>query len=289
MLNLLRAEWQKIIGHGLLTSFTLWVFPVGALAFSMFAVLWVLVSPDTMLSTNWQRGMLAAWRIITGFPGNVLTRMFSMAFLAAFIAGEYEAKTWKNTVPRSRRSVLLLAKFIMLPVMLILSLAATSLIWGVGMWLPAAIAGADYGPRLTGEVLGAFVPDYLLEMGLALATAFVMTGFAALAVLLTRTVVGGLILGMGMSIIEVVFAFLIQFISFAFNRPEWANLYAYTPTFSVENIRSWVYAEVALDPEFVPSFTAAHTLPFSIAVLLVWIVVLVVLSIVIFERQDLTS
>lgn len=291
MLNLFRAEWQKVAGNRLLTSFTVWVFPVGIAVFVAVMTVLALVTeaPPIGVGNDWTIGMIGTWGALTRFPGNIFVRMFVTAFMAAFFAGEYEWGTWKNIVPRARRWQLMIIKFWIFALMVILSLFLTSIIVGAGWWLPFSISGFDYGPAVTQDVLVNFLPEYLLEAGLAFATALLLAGLAALAVLLTRSVVGGLLLGFGMSIIEAVSGFILLWMATLFKTPEIANGYIYTPTYSIENIRSWVQDGVALRPNFLPLFDAQLSLISSILILGAWIFGLMLLVAFIFQRQDLTN
>ena len=80
-----------------------------------------------------------------------------------------------------------------------------------------------------------------------------------------------------------------MWIAILFNRPEIANLYGYTPTYSIENIRSWVLTGAAVHPTYLPSFDLTLTRNASLLILISWIVGLMLLVIFFFQRQDLTS
>ena len=291
MFNLLRAEWQKVTGNRLLTSFTVWVFPVGIAAFVAVMTVLVLVTerPPVGVGNEWTTGMIGTWGALTRFPGSIFIRMFVTAFMAAFFAGEYEWGTWKNIVPRNRRWKLMFVKFWIFALMVILSLFLTSIIVGAGRWLPFAVGGFDYGPAVTRDVMLEFLPEYGVEAALAFATALLLAGLAALAVLLTRSVVGGLLLGFGLSIIEAVSGFILLWIATLFDAPQISNGYAYTPTYSIENIRAWALNGAAVQPPYLPLFDAQLSLISSILILAAWIFGLMLLAALIFQRQDLTN
>ena len=56
----------------------------------------------------WTDTFMASW----GFANNLFGRMFLLGFTAVTFAGEYQWGTWKNIIPRQRRSLLIMAKFI---------------------------------------------------------------------------------------------------------------------------------------------------------------------------------
>ncbi len=292
MINLIRAEFQKIIENRMLTSFTLWVWPVGNLAFFLAIILSSMVTPrETPIFpvSPWDKTMLSAWLTLTNFPFNVTMRLFVVAFMAIFIAGEYEWQTWKNIVPHRRRALIMAAKFFVLSGMMVLSIAITSLIMGVGMGVYASVSGQECGPVITGQVLGDFLLVYLFEAVVACGTVLLMAGFCALASLLTRTIVGGLLLGLGLSIIESVSGFLLSFVAFVFDKPWISNLFAYMPTYNIDNIRSWYHFGSAWHPAYIPGFGSEPTLVASIILLALWIIGLMALSIIVFQHQDLAA
>ena len=120
MVSLIRAEWTKAIKNYKLTSFLVWVFPVSQVAWYSIIVLVGLLgssnSVDLMMTSSgsWIEDMMGVWALATTFPYNVFGRMLPLAFMAVVFAGEYQWRTWKNIIPRSRRWKLILAKYISL-------------------------------------------------------------------------------------------------------------------------------------------------------------------------------
>ena len=92
-----------------------------------------------------------------------------------------------------------------------------------------------------------------------------------------------------MSTIESVSGLLLAWVASVLGQPGLANLFAFTPSYSIDNLRSWYLFDAALAPEFVPGFTNQLTVTGSLTVFALWIAGLLAQSIVIFQLQDLTS
>ncbi len=93
--------------------------------------------------------MLSPW----SFANNLFGHTFLLGFTAVTFAGEYQWGTWKNIVPRQRRSLLIIAKFINLGVLILIAFGLMSLILGLGQGLLTRMAGVPYGPEVTSAQL----------------------------------------------------------------------------------------------------------------------------------------
>lgn len=292
--SLLYAEWQKIIKNSMLTGFLIWIYPVGLAAFYAMAALAGLISPTAqraMLagsSGQWTTDMLGIWAFVTSFPANILGRMLPLAFMAVVFAGEYQWSMWKNLIPRSRRAALILAKFVALTGVIMLSLFLSSVVIGVGQSVVYKMAELTYGPTATAEVLGNFVRDYGREALLGITSLIILAGYAAVAAILTRSILGGLLAGFGLSIVEPMSLALLLVFGKVFDQPDLINLYRFTPTYNLDNVHSWLVHHSAFT-QVAGNFTAHPSLGFSGIVLSAWVIGLVLLTILVFERQDITA
>jgi len=292
--SLLYAEWQKIIKNYMLTSFLVWIYPVGLAAFYTIAVLSGLISQTAQRamvassSGQWTTDMLGIWAFVTSFPANILGRMPPLAFMAVVFAGEYQWSMWKNLIPRSRRAALILAKFVALTGVIMLSLFLSSIVIGVGQSLVYKMAEVTYGPTATAEVLGNFARDYGREVLLSTTSLIILAGYAAVAAILTRSILGGLLAGFGLSVVEPMSLALLLVFGKIFDQPDLVNLYQFTPTYNLDNVRSWLVHQAAFTQIGV-NFTAQPSLGFSWIVLSVWVIGLILLTILVFERQDITA
>lgn len=290
-LNLFLAEWKKVIGNRLLTSFTVWLFPIGLIVFLVFQIIAILVSDNApqvfdLYSLQWTDAV-NTWGLVTKFPWNILAHFPMLAFMAIYFAGEYEWHTWKNIVPRNRRATLLLTKITVLVSAIITSLFTVSLLNVVGRAIPVAMIGESYGPPLTSEVFWDFVGVYVFELALAILYLVILAGLAALSVMVTRSIVGGLIVSFIMSFAVAVSGLFLHVLASLFGNVEMVNLYRYTPVHAADNVRAWVLYDQAWVPSIPAGMTIAPDLGFSLTVLLVWAIGLVALNLYLFQRQDL--
>jgi hypothetical protein len=293
MVNLLQAEWKKSLGNYRLTFFLVWVYPVGIAAFYGFLIIGSLLSETLRAGIplgpgSWVQDMVSGWAFINPFPGNVFGRLFPLAYMALVFAGEYEWGTWKNIIPRNRRHVLLISKLVVTTLLLMLSLVLMNVLIPIGQGGLHAIIGEPYGPDFNMEALRAFGSNYLREALLGLATLLILATFAALAAVITRSTLGTLLLGFGFSMLDLLMAGFLLLIANIIRQPGFVNLYQYSITFNLDNIRTWLLLHEPLRQP-VPGFTAEPALLSSILVLGVWLVVLLSGTLITFRRQDITS
>lgn len=287
MLNLLRAEWQKVLGNSMLASFTVWIFPIGVIAFILTMIVFALVNSAVPPPTQgWQKDMVATWGILTVFPSSLFMHIFPLAFFVSFLSGEYEWDMLKHILPHVKRTRFLLVKMLVLPLIMFASLGFTSLLYASSMAVPAKMTNLEYG-ELNWDTLSAFAPDYFREACLAFAVLLLLVGFAGVMASLTRSFVGGLLLSFGLSIFDSMSVLIFMLISVLLGQPDMMNFYVFMPSFQVENIRSWLVDSAAYGANL-PLFTAEVSLMNSVIMLAVWIVGLFLLSLFIFKQQDIT-
>ncbi len=293
MINLMRAEWKKSLGNYQLTSFLVWVYPVGSGAFYVLMIIASLLSKTMRagmpLGTgSWVVDMVSGWGLINSFPGNVFGRLFPLAYMAVVFAGEYEWGTWKNILPRNRRHKIISAKLIILSVLVMISLTMMTVLIAIGQGLLHRIVGIAYGPGMNQDAIAEFLSGYGREASLAGTTMLILATFAALAAVITRSTIGTLLLSFGFSILDILMAGILLLISNILNQPNLVNLFQYSITYNLDNIRTWLMiAEPLRQP--VPGFTAEPTLAASAMVLTGWLILLLVVTLFTFQRQDITG
>jgi len=293
MLSVLRAEAMKVLNNKILMGFLVWLVPVGQGAFLMISIIVALFSKEaarTMAlssSHQWTTDMLNSWSLITYFPFNIFGRLLPLAFMAVVFAGEYEWDTWKNIIPRSRRVRLILAKYIVLTGLVVASILATSLISVSGFAANHKLLNMDYGPALNWETIGQFLLDYGQQFILGTLSLLILAGFAALAAILTRSILGGLLVSLGLSVVEPMSLGLLLFLRNIMNMPAIIKLYLLAPSFHIDNARSWFSLGLPLAASYVPANTEI-SLGLSLLVLTAWAFGLTGLAVILFQRQDIT-
>jgi len=294
VINLFRAEWVKIAGNRWVAGCLVWIFPVGALAFMLVVGVIMALSSTAReqffdAPAQWTEQAVAVWNI----PNNPLGRLVLLGFTAVVFAGEYQWQTWKNVVPRNRRALLILIKFLALGAFIVTAFVLMSILWTVGTGVLSRIAGMPYGPTLTGDVLADFAGDYALAAALAFTSTIIAAGYAALAGMLTRSILGGVLVGFAITFVENLLAPVLALIGLLLDIPRIVHLYRLTPGYNLLNVSSWINSDKAIEWTIQVSdkarYTMTDSLAFSIFVLAAWVVGLVGLTIFLFRRQDIAS
>ena len=128
---------------------------------------------------------------------------------------------------------------------------------------------------------------YLFETVVSAGYLLVLVGFATLAALRTRTVVGGMIVSYLLAMIELFLSFLFQLFAALFGRAEIAGLARFIPSYSMGNIRFWVLDGMAFPLPGADGAIIEPELGFSVIVLVAWIVGPLALNLYLFQKQDL--
>lgn len=293
MVNLLHAEWHKMVGNRWTIGLLLWVFPVGALAFVLGMSLMAFVNPITrenLFLVTWQEAFLLPW----SFINNPFGAMLLLAFTSVTFAGEYQWSTWKNILPRQQRSRIIMAKFINLAALIFFTFLLTSLIFGMGFGLMAAISGNDYIAGLTSENALDFIFQYAQEASLAFTSIIIASIYAALAAIFMRSILGGTLVGIGLALVDPLFFGMIGWWAKIFDAMILLHLGRISPFYNIGNIKSWIRTEQAslsLESAFQAFGEAVpiDSLGFSILMLTIWLVGGIGLVLFLFQRQDITS
>jgi len=295
MINVFRAEWQKMVGNRWTTGFLIWVFPVGALGFVVIMSLLALLIPSFRNNLfldppTWTDAFLGPW----GFVNNLFGRSFLLGFTAVTFAGEYQWGTWKNIVPRQRRSLLIMAKFVNLGLLILIAFSLMSLIIGLGQGILSRIVDVTYGPEVTGDVVRKFLGDYALQATLAFISVIITSVFAALAALLMRSILGGIMVGVGISLVDPLIFGMNLGLARLFDSVIFLHLGRISPFYNIDNVNSWArndHAVTWLEPSFQLFNIAAPVdgIGFSVLVLASWLLLGIGLVLILFQRQDITS
>lgn len=290
MIDLFRAEWRKIIGNRMSTGVLILVFPVGAAAILMLSIVLALLSSEFRASVaahppTWMDEFLFSWNVVNSEIGRLLV----LAFAAIVFAGEYQWGTWKNVVPRRERVSLILIKFVAVSVFVLASFTAMSIIIGIGAGVVVAIAGGQYGPPLTGDVLGAFAHTYLLQASVAFTSALIASGYTALAAILTRSIIGSTVIGLVITFGELVILAALALLSFLLHVPSLTNGYLLTPGYNLSNISQWSSESTGYSVGVGDGTLGPLSLGVSLVIVAVWAIGLILLTTLAFRRQDLTA
>jgi ABC-2 type transport system permease protein len=288
--KLFRAEWRKIVGNRWATGCMIWIFPALALLGIALGLLAAVLSSDFQTSlkdgpATWTETAVIAWLI----PINPLGRLLLIGFTAVLFAGEYQWNTWKVIVPRSQRVPLILVKFFAVAVFVVFAFILMSIFLTVGIGLVSWVVGASYGPDVNSDVLRDFAKDYSLNMLAAFLTTIIAAGFAALAAMITRSILGSAVIGIVVTIGENLLSVPLSLIAGLLNADIFQHVYRFLPGYNLNRLMAYLFGEVPEGFELQSGKLINDSQLFSEGVLVVWVVGLVVLTAYLFQRQDITN
>jgi hypothetical protein len=294
MLNLFRAEWIKVVGNRWAAGCLVWVFPVGAAGLIILAAFVMTLFPSTRENFNegnpslWTDQAIATWNL----ANNPLGRLILLGFTAVVFAGEYQWNTWKNVVPRHQRVALILVKFFTLGAFVVTAFVLMSIIWTVGWGGLTLIAGESYGPAIKGSVLSDFAQDYALQASMTFTSTIISAGYAALAAMITRSILGGVLVGFGITFAENLSIVALLIIGYFLKAPRLVELYRFTPGYNLVNVTEWVNnnapSRMQVDVGGTEVFFS-NSLESSLLILAVSVIGLIAVTAYLFRQQDITS
>jgi ABC-type transport system involved in multi-copper enzyme maturation permease subunit len=287
--GLFQAEWQKIAGNRMVMLFMIWIFPAAAVFGAVMMCVLGMVSSEgrtlfrsgPLVAQLWSQLLLEVWSL----PNSWLGRMLLVGFAAFVFVGEYQWHTWKNILPRSRRISLLLTKFLVVDAFVVVALLSASVILSLGMGLASGLAGGIQASLPRG-LLADLAADSVLQAVVALISATIAAGYAALAGMYTRSILGGVLIGFGATGGEQLSLLALGQVASWLKDPGILKLYRFTPTYNLANAISWINNGTSTTMLF---GLAADSLCFSLAVLAGWALVLVAMTVFVFQRQDIAT
>jgi len=291
--NLLHAEWQKMVGNRWTIGLLLWVFPVGALVFVGGMSLMALLNSATrgnLYIVSWKEAFLLPW----SFVNNPFGLMLLLGFTSVTFAGEYQWGTWKNILPRQQRSQLILAKFINLAALILLTFTLTSFIFGIGFGILAHISDMPYAPGITSKIAQKFLGQYVQEASLAFVSIIIASIYAALAAIVMKSILGGTLVGIGLYLIDPLIFGMIWWWANLFDKMILLHLGRLSLLYNIDNIKSWIRYDQA-NRMFESAFQAfgevapVDSMGFSLLVLALWLLGGLGLVLFLFQRQDITT
>jgi len=213
-----------------------------------------------------------------------------VAFAADVFAGEYQRGMWKNLLPRRPRASIILMKFFTMSFMLLIAFFATCLLAGLISGVVVRITGAPYDLTLPGETLSDFFSSFALQAFVAIISALLAACFAALGGILTRSILGAVGFGAALTLGEQAVLLVLFFLGNILNMPGIIALYQYTPGYNLSNISSWATSGTPfLASDMTKQYMIDMSAGASFAILALWLVGLIGLTVWMFRRQDILS
>ncbi len=175
--------------------------------------------------------------------------------------------------------------------LVMVSMLLTALIASLGPSIGHRLHGLPYGPTLSVGVIRKFLLDTARIALIALLSLLNLVSYGAIAAILTRTILGGLLVGFGFAVFDATSLGFLLFLRGFLGKPELINLYQFTPTYNLSNLHSWLFTGQAqrFISEGISPLTSEPSFWVSLLVLAIWIVGLIGLALTIFQRQELTE
>ncbi len=299
MLQLFHAEWIKIAGNRWRAAFLLWIFPVGTLAYMIVISALVGIAPlftDADVNNalkvdemDWIDQAISAWSVPTSLFGRVLV----LALASLIFAGEYQWQTLKMVVPHTHRASLVVIKSLAVAFAILLTFTLMSLILAAGSFIITWIGGGHIGPAITGKIVVEFGKEYVQQVWLAFSLTIISANFAALTGIITRSILGGMLMGVFFTYIEGFSVFGLMLLAHLLDYPKLVHLYRLTPSYNVANINSWIKTNHPTTDDESLTFLGdmlnfADDISFSAVILMIWVIGLVALTAYLFHKQDIT-
>lgn len=296
-LSLLAAEWRKISKNYLLVSFTLWIIPVGLVVLFLTEVLMIAAVPsfrDNITARSFVNEALWPWRNLTA-PQSALFRLMPLIFMAVVFTSEYTSGMWKNILPGHHRWAVLTAKAVVVSGLVWVAQLAASVVSIVAGGVISAMVGLPFFPEWTATKAWEFAGAYLNESFVVLLVILFLTWFSAMVGVYSRSGIPAVAAGLLLSGLESVIPVLLRVGNLAFGVPDGEMgllpLYFYTPSFSFANLRSWWVDGAAfhLSPLLFSVELPDISFGFSSLVAAAWILGLAAVTLLLLQRQDITS
>lgn len=289
-IKLFRAEWRKIIGNRWATGCMIWIFPVLAILATILALLAVALSSSfreglSFAPALWTDVAILPWII----PNNPLGLGLLLGFTGMQFAGENQWNTWKLIVPRSRRVPLILVKFVTVALFILFAFTLMSILLTLGMGLVHWAAGASYEPSIDSDVLAEFFEDYGLQMLYASISTLIAAGTAALAAMVTRTILGSVITGFVITIGQTFLILPLAILAWMLDMDSIMHIYRFIPSYNLLNLLSYLYGDTPEGLEMPSGEIIVDSQLFNELVLVCWIIGLITLTAYLFHRQDITN
>lgn len=283
MLDALRAEAAKI-GRHKATWGLVWIYPIVLLGVIGLIVAMTLINGGDVVDKppsldEWLDDSAAFW----GAPRQAVVRMLLAAYVAVVFAGEYGWNTWKLIVPHRARAGLLAAKYGLVLILFAISFAIAAMLFTLGVWTDDVMSG---DPIPAGITLARLAGVHGTAALAAVAPVLVTIGYASLAAILTRSMVGALIVSIVMIAVESVIGSLAPLLAVYLPSAMWALAHV-LPGYHLANLASWIDSGEALAMPFPSGAVLALGWTTSLAVVAAWIAGLTGAAFVLFRRQDI--
>ena len=283
MLEALSAEALKMRTHKA-TWGLVWIYPIAMAAIIGLIVVMTVVNGGDVVDkaptlAEWLADAVAFW----GFPRQAVARVLIAAFVAVVFAGEYGWNTWKLVVPHRARASLLAAKYALVLILFAIAFTLASILFTVGVWADDVMSGDPIPAGITFGGLAAAQGTAALG---AILPVLVTIGYASLAAIVTRSMIGALIVSVVIIAIESLIGTFAPMLAVYLPSAMWALAHA-LPGYHLANLASWIGPGEALSMPFPSGAVLSLGWTTSLIVVAAWIAGLIGAAFALFRRQDI--
>lgn len=276
MLNLLHAEWLKIRTNRTPSVFTIGMLPI--LAFVLLNILTILAIfnlwQPNMPAINWQEQIILALL----FANQLVSQLLFIILGAISFGGEYRWQTWKNIIPRAKRIQLVLAKCLMLMLAIIFAIHSLALATFIGSWEISLALAVPFASGAWNETAPPFAMQYLWLTGALFFNYFMGMMYAIISTLITRSTIAGIVLGGLIAFGDLLLQQALSMVGDVIGADILMLIPRVLPNYNVQNMMQWVIDGTNID---------GWSLRLSSAILCLWVMASISLSVILFKRQDI--
>jgi len=283
MLDALAAERLKL-GRHKATWFLVWMYPIVLLGIIAMIVAVSLANGGDAVDqaptlNKWLGDAAAFW----GLPRQTVTRVLIAAYVAVVFAGEYGWNTWKLVLPHRRRAGVITAKYVLILIQFTIAFTLAAALFTLGVWADDVLTG---DPMPAGITAGGLLQAHATAALAAIAPLLVTIGYASLAAVLTRSMIGALIVSIVLIAVESIIGSFAPALAIYLPGAMWA-LFHVLPGYHLANLATWIGNGEALVMPFPSGAMVALGWSTSLAVVAAWTAGLIGATFAWFGRQDI--
>ncbi len=282
MFSVISAEALKLTRHRAVWGLV-WIYPIvllGILVIVSIASMSGAGGVEQMKSAaGWADDAADFWNA----PPNTIIRLLVAGFVAIAFAGEYSWNTWKLVVPHRNRWQLIAAKYAVTFFLLLTAFILAAGVFNLIVWTEDVLSGDPIPQDVTaGMVLAEHWSGLLTNIAPLLLT----IAYASFASVLTRSMVGALVVSIVLIAIEQVVLNLGPILSMY--APQLIELLLYVlPGYHATNIGNFLQEGAAYQVPLMGGTMVSTSLGVSLAVAAAWIIGFIALTFWRFGRQDI--
>lgn len=219
---------------------------------------------------NWQEEIILALLL----ANQIFSQAIFIILASITFGSESRWNTWKNILPRHKRSQIILSKFIVIALVIIITSQLMAIATFLGSWEIAIFMNLPF----VGNDGLHFMSQYLWSSMALFLSFMIAVIYASLITIQSKSSSTGIVVGVMIALSETVMQLALMFIGDVLKLEFIKIIPAFLPYANIQNMLAWVTGG-----ETIYQWSATV----SAVILLVWIIVGIRLSIYLFKRHDI--